>query len=119
MEIVFVECFALGFHQYALILVDMATKYCWLYGMLSLSSAKINSALELFKADMGRLPHCFHYDFDRKLIGGNNLRWILSNSSNIIYYPAGCQSSNVIAERTWRTIIQMARSFITEKQARR
>ena len=73
MEIVFVECFALGVHQHALILVDMATKYCWLYGMLSLSSAQITSALELFQADTGRLPHRFDYEFDRKLIGGNTL----------------------------------------------
>ena len=65
---------------------------------------------------MGCLVHRFHSDFDRKLIGGNALQWILSNSSNIITAPAGRQSSNGLAERTWRTIIQMSQAFITEKQ---
>ena len=65
---------------------------------------------------MGRLSHSFHSDFDRKLIGENSLRWILSNGSNIIAAPAVHQFSNILAELTWRTIIQMVRSFIIEKQ---
>ena len=84
--------------------------------MFSLSSTSITSALELFKADAGRLPHRFHSDFDRKLIGGNALQWILSNVSNIITAPDGHQSSNGLVERTWCTLIQMERSFITEKK---
>ena len=115
-DIVFGDCVALGVHRYALLLVDVATRYCWLYGVSSLSSTSITSALELFKADAVRLPHSFHSDFDRKLIGGNALRWILSNGSNIIATPAGRQSSNGLAELTWRTIIRMARAFITENQ---
>ena len=97
MYIVFGDCVALGGHRYDLLLVDVATRYCWLYGMLSLSSTSINSALELFKADTGRLPHRFHSDFDRKLINGNALRWILSKGYNIIATPAGHQSSNGLA----------------------
>ena len=73
MAIVFGDCVALGGHHYALLLVDVATRYCWLYGMSSLSSTSIKSALELFKAYAGRLPQKFHYEFDRKLIGGNAL----------------------------------------------
>ena len=73
MEIVFGDCVALGGHRYALLLVDVATRYYWLYGMLSLSSMLITSALEFFKADAGRLPHRFHSEFNRKLIGGNFL----------------------------------------------
>ena len=49
-----------------------------------------------------------HSDFDRKLKIGNALQWILSNGSNIIAAPSGHQSLNGLAERTWRTIIQMA-----------
>ena len=30
--------------------------------------------------------------------------------------PAGCQSSNGLAERTWSTLVQMTISYITEKQ---
>ena len=41
------------------------------------------------------------------------------NGFNIIATPAGRQSSNELLERTWRNLIQMARSFITEKQVGR
>ena len=109
MDIVFGNCVALGGHRYALILVDVAIRYCWLYGMLSLSSTSITSALELFKADAGRLPYRFHSNFDRKLIGGNALQWILSNGSNMFADPAVRQYSNGLVERTWLTIIQMVR----------
>ena len=87
--------------------------------MSSLSSASITSAIEHLQADAGRLPHRFHSDFDRKLIGGNALQWILSNGPNIIAAPAGRQSSNGLAERTWITSTQMAQAFITEKQVGR
>ena len=73
MYIVFVDCVALGGHRYALLLVDVTTRYCWLYGMLYLSSTSITSDLELFKANARRLPQRFHSDFDRKLIGRNDL----------------------------------------------
>ena len=116
MDIVFGEFVALGEHRYPLLLVDVATIYCWLYGLSSLSSTSITSALELFKVDAGRLPHRFHSDFNRKLIDGNTLQWILSNGSNIIAALADRQYSNGLVERTWFNIIQMAQEFITEKQ---
>ena len=119
MDIVFGECVALGGNRYALLLVGVSTRYCWLYGISSVSSTSITSVLELFKADAGRLPHRFHSDFDRKLIGGNALRWILSNVSNIIVAPNGRQYLNGLPERTWRTIIQMVQAFITQKQVGR
>ena len=119
MDIVFGDCVALGGHRYALLLVDVATRYCWLYGISSLSSTLITLELELFKADVGRLPHMFHSNFDSKFIGGNTLQWILSNGSNIIAAPAGRQSLNGLAELTWSNIIQMAREFITENKVGR
>ena len=68
--------------------------------MSSLSSTSITSALELFKADAGRLPQRFHSDFYRKLIGGNALQWILANGSNTIADPSGRQYPNGLAGRT-------------------
>ena len=97
MDIVFGDCVELGGHRYTLLLVNVATRYCWLYSMLSLSSTLITSSLELFKADAGRLPQRFHSDFNRKLIGRNDLQWIISNGSNIIAAPSGCQYSNGLA----------------------
>ena len=113
MDIVFGDCVALGGHLYALLIVDVDKIYCCIYGMSSLSSTSITPALELFKADAGRLTHRFHSDFDRKFIGGNALQWILSNGSNIIAAPDGRQSSNGLLELKWHTIIQMERAFIT------
>ena len=107
MDIVFTDCAALRGHRYDLLLVDMTKRYCWLYGMSSLASTSITPALELFKADAGCLPHRFHSNFDRKLIDGNSLRWILSNDSDIIADTSGRQSSNGLVERTWLTSIQM------------
>ena len=71
--IVFGDCVALGGNRYALLLVDVYKRYCWIYSMSSLSSTSITSALEQFKADVGCLPHQFHSNFERKLIGINAL----------------------------------------------
>ena len=119
MDITFGDCVALGGYRYALILVDVATRYCWIYGLTSLTSSQIIAALELFRADAGGIPRRFHSDFDKKLIGGKALRWILENHSNIIAAPRGRQSSNGLAEGTWKTIVRMARAYITEKQVGR
>ena len=91
MEIVFGDCVVLGGHRCALILVDVATRYCWLYGMSYISSTSIDSALEIFKSEAGKLPKRFHSNFNRKLIGVNALLWVLDNRLNIIAAPEGCQ----------------------------
>jgi hypothetical protein len=119
MDIIFGDCVALGGYRYGILLVDVATRYCWFYSITSLASDAIIAALEQFQADAGGLPRRFHSDFDTKLIGGKTLRWILHNNSNIIAAPAKQQSVNGLVERTWQTILRMARAFITEKQVGR
>ena len=76
MDIVFGDCLSLGFFCYALILilVDVATRYCWIYGLTSLTSNHIIAALEAFRSDANGVPKKFHSDFDTKLIGGKALR---------------------------------------------
>ena len=119
MDIVFGNCLSLGGYRYALIIVDVATRYCWIYGMSSIASANVVMALESFRSDAGGVPRTFHMDFDQKLMGGKALRWILAQNSRVIAANSGRQSSNGLVERTWRTIVQMARSYITEKQVGR
>ena len=119
MDIVFGDCVALGGYRYSLVLVDMATRYCWICRIYPISSTSTTSALEQSKADVGCLPHQFHSDFDRKLIGGNSIRWIILNGSNITTAPTGRQYWNGLVECTWRTLIKMARELITDKQVRR
>ena len=119
MDIVYGDCLSLGGFRYALLLVDVATRYCWIYGMPSLTSSHIIHAFDTFKSDVGRVPKKFHTDFDKKLIGGDALRWILNSGSKVVAANAGRQSSNGLAERTWRTIVVMARAYITEKHVGR
>lgn len=52
-------------------------------------------------------------------MGGKALRWIHDHKSKVIAAPARRQSSNGLVERTWQTIVRMARSYITEKQVGR
>ena len=119
MDIVFGDCVSLGGYTHALLLVDAGTRYSWIYGLASLTSANIIDALQQFYAHVGCLPTVFHTDFDTKLIGGATQRWILSNKSNIIATPANRHSANGLVECTWRTIVTMARAYITEKQVSR
>ena len=53
------------------------------------------------------------------MIGSKALRFILKNGSKVIAANAGRQSSNGLVERTWRTIIEMSRAYITKKQVGR
>jgi hypothetical protein len=70
LDIVFGDCLALGGFRYALVLVDVATRYCWVFGMQALTSNEIISALNSFTSFVGMVPKTFHSDFDQKLIGG-------------------------------------------------
>ena len=70
MDIVFGNYLSLGGLQYALVLVDVATRYCWIYSLQSLTSPHIIAALKEFCANAGGLPAKFHSDFGHKLVGG-------------------------------------------------
>eukprot|EP00956_Cyclotella_meneghiniana_P038057 scaffold148302_cov51-Cyclotella_meneghiniana.AAC.2 len=87
--------------------------------MQALTSNEIISCLEQFVSAAGDVPKCFHSDFDKKLIGGKALRWIQEHKSRIIASPSQRQSSNGLVERTWQTLVRMARAYITEKQVGR
>ncbi len=55
MDIAFGDCVSVGGYRYALILVDRATHYNWVFGLKTLSSDCILSALRLFRAAAGSL----------------------------------------------------------------
>jgi transposase InsO family protein len=119
LDIVFGDCIALDGFRYALVIVDVATRYCWVYGMQALTSNEIISSLNSFTSIAGMVPKLFHSDFDQKLIGGKARKWILESGSRIIAAPSNRQSSNGLVERSWQTMIRMARAYITEKQVGR
>ena len=105
MDIVYGDCLSLGGFCYALLIVDVDTRYTWLYGLTSLTSAHIVSALESHRSDAGSIPKKYHSDFDHRLIGGQALRWIKTNKSKVVAANTGWQSSNGLVERTWRTLV--------------
>ena len=84
--------------------------------MQSLTSNHVIDALEAFRADAGGIPRTFHSNFDKKLIGGKALKWILNNDSKVGAASARHQSSNGVVERTWRFVITIAWAYIIEKQ---
>ena len=105
LDIVYGDCLGLGGFRYAMVLVDVATCFCWVFGMSTLTSADIIGAFVQFQIAAGGLPVKFHADFDQKLIGGAALKWIQKNNSKIIAAPRNRQSSNGLVERTWQTLL--------------
>jgi hypothetical protein len=58
-DIAFRDWFALGGYQYALIFVDWATRYNWVFGLKDLSSNSSLLAFHLFCGDAGSYAHFF------------------------------------------------------------
>ena len=116
MDIAFGDCLSVGGFRYALILVDRATRYNWVFGLSSLSSADILSAIRKFRAAAGRLAKCFRCDCDLKLFGSAVSEYLIDNASRVVAAPAKRQSSNGLVESHWKTMVHMARAYITEKQ---
>ncbi len=116
MDIAFGDCVAIGGYRYALILVDRATRYNWAFGLQGLSSLDILAAIRKFRAAAGSLVRCFYCDCDRKLFGTAISKYLVDNSSKVVAAPAKRQSSNGLVESHWKTMVHMARAYITEKQ---
>ena len=64
----------MGVYRYGLLLVDVATRYFWFYGLKSTTVNEIINALSQLRADVGHLPRRLHADFDRKPMGGKCLQ---------------------------------------------
>jgi hypothetical protein len=115
-DIAFGDCLSVGGYKYALILVNHATRYNWTFGLKSLSSECILLALCLFWAAAGGLAHCFYCDCDAKLFGSAISEYLIDNNSKVVAAPAKCQSTNGLVESHWKTMVHMARAYLTEKQ---
>lgn len=103
-------------YRFALILVDRATRYVWVYGLKSLLADAIIAALTNFRTDAGGLAVQFWTDCDAKLLSTAVVSWLRSHGSDIASAPAGRQSSNGLVERQWRSMVAMARSYLMEQQ---
>ena len=116
MDIVYRDMLSLGRHKYALISVDVATHYSYIYGLTSLNSVVFISDIEQLCVNSNDMPNTFRIGFHKNLIRGKSLKQILTNHSKIIAAPKEHQSSNTFMEHTWHTIVQMACDYITDKQ---
>ncbi len=116
LDIAFEDCVLVGAFHYALILVDRATCYNWVYGLKDLLSDSILSALRYFKADAGSYARCFRSDCDAKLFGTRIQEHLIDNDSNIMATAAGCQLANGLVEPHWKVMVHMSRAHLTEKQ---
>ncbi len=116
MDIAFGDCIAVGGHRYALVLVDHATRYNWTFGLKTLSSADIISALCLFCVAAGSLARCFYHNCDLKLFGTAVSEYLIHNDLKVVAAPTKCQSANGLVESHWKVMVHMAHVYITEKQ---
>ena len=69
LDIAFGDCVSIGGFRYALVFVDRATRYNWVFGLRSLSSDCIKSAFLKFRSAAGRYATQFRCDCDKKLFG--------------------------------------------------
>jgi hypothetical protein len=116
MDIAFGNCLFVGGFKYTLILVDRATRYNWTFGLKWLSSESILLMLHLFCASAGGLAHCFYCDCDTKLFGMAISEYLIDSNSKVVVAPAKHQSSNGLVESHWKTMVHMARGYLTAKQ---
>ena len=116
MDIGYGDCESVGGFRYVLLLVDRTTRNAWVYGLKTLSQDLIVQALEKFRLDAGALPKTLYTDFDKKLIAGTTEKWLTTNECKVLPAPPSHQDQNGLVERTWRTVVAMARSYITEMQ---
>ncbi|KAL7525339.1 hypothetical protein ACHAWF_001311, partial [Thalassiosira exigua] len=118
MDIAFGDCASVGDsrHKYALVLIDWATRYNWVFSLRSLSSPDILSALKDFLAAVGRLSTLFRCDCNEKLFGSAVRSFLHDNGSCVEAAPSGRQSSNGLVESHWKIMVHMARAYLTEEQ---
>jgi hypothetical protein len=116
MDIVFGDCISVGGFRYALVLVDRATRYNWVYGLKDLSANSILLAHGNFKADAGSYARYFLSDCDPKLFGKRIRDHLINNNSDVVAAPTGRQSANGLVESHWKTMVHMSCAYLTEKQ---
>ena len=66
--------------------------------------------------DAGASPHRIYTDFDPKFLEGEMARWFHEQRCKLRAAPSGSQNQNGLVERTWQTVVAMARSYVTDMQ---
>ena len=84
--------------------------------MKGCSGSDICEALWKFFIDAGGFRKTLQCDFDPKIIGGKAASLLQSHVTAICAAPPNRQDKNGLVERKWQSIVNMARSFLTESQ---
>ena len=102
--------------KFALLVVDRKTRYNFVLPLQDCKSISITNALQKLKVMDGKLPQIMYTDFDPKLLSKTVTNWYHNNDGMIMAAPPEQQHQNGLAERTWKSISQMARAYINNKQ---
>ena len=113
-DIGFGDGVAVGGAKYVLLLVDQCTTQSFVYGMHGCAGSDICEALWKFFIDAGGFPKTLQCDFDPKFIGGKAASLLRSHGTHVRAAPPHRQDKNGLVERKWQSLVEMARSFLTE-----
>jgi transposase InsO family protein len=111
-DIGFGPCAAIGGIHYTLMLVDKFSRFKFVYGLKNLTSSLL-SAMKQFVIDAGIKPTKIRTDFDQKIIGGKVKSFLQDNVIDIQASPPYRQHQNGLVERHWKTVVSMARNWLT------
>ena len=109
------DCASVGGVRYVLMLVDRATWYTWTHGLKSLTQEEIVKGFVKFKLAMGKLPKRIYTDFDHRLLSGITEKYLNKFDCDILGAPASRQHQNGLVERQWQTLMNMSRSYLSNK----
>jgi hypothetical protein len=116
MDITFGNCLLVSGFCYILILVDQATRNDWMFVLKTLSSDSILATIRLFCSLAGSLMNCFYSDSNAKLFGTAIAEYLINNGSKPVAAPANQQSCNGLVESNQKTMVHMARAYLTENK---
>jgi hypothetical protein len=111
-DIGFGPCSAIGGIRYTLMFIDKYSRFKFVYGIKNLKDSLLK-AMKQFVMDAGVKPKLIRTDFDQKLIGGQVKDFLLNQSIKIEASPPYRQHQNGLIERHWKTVVAMARNWLT------
>ena len=100
--------------RYALFIVDRATRHKFIYPMSNLKTDLLPT-LNKFCSNIGTIPQRIITDFDHKLMGQSVLDNFTTEDGDCIIEsaPPEKQNQNGLSESNWKSILYMARSWLT------
>ena len=99
-----------------LLLTGRAIRFTYAIGLKSLLQEEIVKGFMKFRLDMGALPKRVYTDFDHRLLSGKTEEYLHENNCQVLGSPAGRHHQNGLVERSWQTIMNMARSYLHQRQ---